>query len=86
MFLGEAFESVSKNLESDPTIYEEAMADSDSSYWVKAMEIEMESMHSNQVWELVEPPPILNLLAVSGSIRGKEDRMGRWKLQDKAGG
>ena len=53
MFLGEAFEAVSENLESDPTSYEEAMADSDSSHWVKAMKIEMESLDSNQVWELV---------------------------------
>ena len=53
MFLGEA---VSENLESDPTNYEEAMADSDSSHWVKSMKTEMESMDSNQVWELVEPP------------------------------
>ena len=56
MFLREAFESVSKNLESDPTSYEEAMADSDSRHWVKVMKIEIESMYSNQVWELVEPP------------------------------
>ena len=49
MFLGEAFEAVSKNLESDPTSYEEAIADSDSSYWVKALKTEMESMESNQV-------------------------------------
>ena len=32
MFLGKAFEAVSKNLESDPTSYEEAMTDSDSSH------------------------------------------------------
>ena len=32
MFLGEAFEAVSENLESNPTSYEEAMADSDSSH------------------------------------------------------
>ena len=56
MFLGEAFEVVFENLESDPTSYQEAMADSDSSHWVKAMKTEMESMDSNQVWELVEPP------------------------------
>ena len=49
MFLGEAFQAVSENLESDPTSYEEAMADSDSSHWVKAMKIEMESIDSNQV-------------------------------------
>ena len=56
MFLGEDFEAVSKNLESDLTSYEEAMVDSDSSHWVKAMKTEIESMDSNQVWELVEPP------------------------------
>ena len=55
MFLGETFEAVSNNLEYDSTSYEEAMADSDSSHWVKAMKTEMESMDSNQVWELVEP-------------------------------
>ena len=52
MFLGEAFETVSENLEFDPASYEEAMADNDSSHWVKAMKIEMESMDSNQVWGL----------------------------------
>ena len=52
MFLGEAFEAVFENSESDLTSYEEAMADSDSSNWVKAMKIEMESMDSNQVWDL----------------------------------
>ena len=56
MFLGDAFEAVSQNLESDPTSYEEAMADSDSSHWVKAMKTEMEFMDSNKVWELVELP------------------------------
>ena len=55
MFLGKAFEAVSENLESDPTSYEEAMKDSDSNHWVKAMKVEMESMDSNQVWELVKP-------------------------------
>ena len=56
MFLGEVIEAVSENLEFDPTIYEEAMADSDFSHWVKAMKTEMEFIDSNQVWELVEPP------------------------------
>ena len=37
MFLGEAFEAVSENSESDPTSYEEAMTDSDSGHWVKAI-------------------------------------------------
>ena len=44
MFLGEAFEAVSESSESDPTSYEEAMADSDSSHWVKAIKSKLESM------------------------------------------
>ena len=32
MFLGEAFEAVSEKSESDPTSYEEAIADNDSSH------------------------------------------------------
>ena len=47
MSLGEAFEAVSENLEFYPTSYEEAMADSDSSHLVKAINMEMESMDSN---------------------------------------
>ena len=49
MFLGEAYEAVSESSESDPTGYEEAMADSDSSHWAKAIKVEMESMHFNKV-------------------------------------
>ena len=56
MFLGEAFQAVSIEFESDPAIYEEAMANVDSAHWVKAMKAELESMDSNQVWDLVEAP------------------------------
>ena len=30
------------------------MADVDSAHWVKAMKVELESIDSNQVWDLVE--------------------------------
>ena len=76
MFLGEAFEVVSKNLESDPTSYEEAMADSDSSHWAKAMKIEMEFMDSNQVWELVEPPANIKPIGCKW-VRSEERRVGK---------
>ena len=56
MFLGEPFEAVSENLESNHNRYKEAMANSDSSHWVKAMKTEMESIDSNKVWDFVEPP------------------------------
>ena len=56
MFLGKVFEAISIESESDPATYKEAMADVDSAHWVKAMKSEMESMDSNQVWDLVEVP------------------------------
>ena len=40
----------------DPTTYEEALYDKDSSRWLDAMKIKMDSMYANQVWTLVDPP------------------------------
>ena len=40
----------------DPTTYEEALLDKDSSRWLEAMRTEMDSMYANQVWSLVDPP------------------------------
>ena len=40
----------------DPTAYEEALCDKDSSNWLEAMRTEMDSMYANQVWTLVDPP------------------------------
>src|ERR1700734_3289477 len=57
MYLGEVFEAVSETRIDDPTRYEEAVTDVDSCLWKTAMKAEMESMYSNQVWELVDLPP-----------------------------
>ena len=38
----------------DPLTYCSAMDDSDKNEWLKAMDLEMESMYSNSVWELVD--------------------------------
>jgi len=40
----------------DPTTYEEGISNIDSKRWLEAMQEEMESMYSNQVWTLVDPP------------------------------
>ena len=40
----------------DPTSLKEALASSDKTKWVNAMEKEMESLHVNEVWDLVELP------------------------------
>ena len=40
----------------DPKSWKEAMASTDKEKWVVAMEKEMESLHANEVWNLVELP------------------------------
>ena len=41
--------------DSDPLTYSEAVHDSNSKKWREAMDSEMQSMHQNQVWYLVDP-------------------------------
>jgi hypothetical protein len=41
-------------MEGDPTSYEEAMRSPHSSKWLEAMEDEIKSMSSNDVWDLEE--------------------------------
>ena len=47
--LGETYEAISEETETDPYTYEEAMNDIDAHHWVKAMKFELDSMYSNQV-------------------------------------
>jgi hypothetical protein len=56
MFLGESFDKVPDEHETDPCNYNEAIQNKDADFEQKAMISEMESMYSNQVWDLVEPP------------------------------
>ena len=43
------------NHKDDPTSYEGAISDIDSKKWLEAMDLEMNSMRTNQVWTLVDP-------------------------------
>ena len=54
--LEESSDLISENQDPDPWTYNEALQDKDAESWQKAMISEMESMDSNHVWELVEPP------------------------------
>ncbi|KAA0040928.1 gag/pol protein [Cucumis melo var. makuwa] len=40
----------------DPLTFKQAMNDVDSYQWIKAMDLEMESMYSNSIWTLVDQP------------------------------
>ncbi|PHT29747.1 hypothetical protein CQW23_30665 [Capsicum baccatum] len=44
-------------LENEPQIFKEAMSSSDSSFWKKAVNNEIDSILSNHTWELVDLPP-----------------------------
>ena len=46
----------------DPSSVAEAKSIPDKAKWKKAIETEMESLHSSEVWELVEPPPNRNIV------------------------
>ena len=54
--LGESFDRIPDELDTDPCNYDEALKDKDTELWQKAMKSEMQSMYSNQVWDLMEPP------------------------------
>jgi len=45
------------NIEADPQTFEEAMKDRDEAFWKEALNDEMESLMSNNTWELVDLPP-----------------------------
>ncbi|RVW18790.1 Retrovirus-related Pol polyprotein from transposon TNT 1-94 [Vitis vinifera] len=52
----EAFDRIPEEVNTEPVCYDDALQDKDADKWLVAMKSEMESMYSNQVWELVEPP------------------------------
>lgn len=41
----------------EPENYQQAIKDLEANHWLEAMNTEMQSMHDNQVWELVDLPP-----------------------------
>ena len=55
--LGESSDSLPDEQGTDPRSYDEALQDTDAALWQTAMESEIGSMYSNQVWDLVDPPP-----------------------------
>ncbi|KAL2505491.1 cysteine-rich RLK (RECEPTOR-like protein kinase) 8 [Abeliophyllum distichum] len=54
LFVGESKQTIFTEQVDDPNSYKEAINDVDADLWRLAMNTEMESMYSNQVWELVD--------------------------------
>ena len=58
--------------ENDPETFSQALSCKESDLWYNAMKDELDSMKSNEVWDLVELPQGRRPLDVNGSIRPKE--------------
>ena len=64
--MGETYEAIPEEAKSDPYTYEEEMNDIDAHHWIKAMKSELDSMYSNQVWDLVKAPNEIKLIGCDG--------------------
>ncbi|KAA0033235.1 gag/pol protein [Cucumis melo var. makuwa] len=61
----------------DPLSYKQAMNDVDKDQWVKAMDLEMESMYFNSVWELVDLPEGVKPIGCKLIYKRKRDSVGK---------
>ena len=68
----EVYVSEKNQIEGDPTSFEEAMRSVYSFEWQEAMEVEMNSMNTNDVWDLEEIP---NGAKIVGCEKGLQDKM-----------
>nr|GEY32018.1 hypothetical protein [Tanacetum cinerariifolium] len=53
----------------EPANYKAALLDPESEKWINAMNVEMQSMKDNKVWELVDIPPNGKPLVISGASK-----------------
>ncbi|KAA0040688.1 gag/pol protein [Cucumis melo var. makuwa] len=61
----------------DPLTYKQAMNDVDCDQWIKAMDVEMESMYSNCVWTLVDQPSEVRPISCKWIYKRKRDQDGK---------
>ena len=52
--IGDALVAISDNHKDDSLTLSDTMKDLDSKAWQQAMDLEIDSMYSNQVWELLD--------------------------------
>ena len=71
-------------MEGDPTLFEEAMRSAHSSKWQEAMEAEINSKNTNDVWDLEEIPNGAKIVGCKRVYNTKRDSKGnikRYKAQ-----
>ncbi|KAA0055030.1 retrotransposon protein, putative, Ty1-copia subclass [Cucumis melo var. makuwa] len=61
----------------DPLSYKQAMNDVNKNLWVKAMNLEMESMYFNSIWQLVDLPEGVKPIGCKWIYKRKKDSAGK---------
>ncbi|TYK26848.1 gag/pol protein [Cucumis melo var. makuwa] len=61
----------------DPLSYKQATNDVDKDQWVKAMDLKMESMYFNSMWELVDLPEGVKPIGCKWIYKRKKDSAGK---------
>ena len=62
--------------ENDPKTFSQAMSSKESNSWYSAMKEEMNSMTSNQFWDLVEFPNGVKAVGCKCVLKTKNDSLG----------
>ncbi|GJW60276.1 zinc finger, CCHC-type containing protein [Tanacetum coccineum] len=62
----------------EPANYKAALLDPESDKWLNAMNVEMQSMRDNKVWELVDLPPNGKIVGTNGSLKRRPTWMERY--------
>ena len=60
----------------EPTTYKESLNSSEFDKWLIAMKSEMDSMYTNQVWSLVDPPEGIKPIGCKWILKKKTDMEG----------
>ena len=63
-------------IDDEPNTYEEAIPDIDFDKWNKAKRIEMDAMHVNQVWTLMDQPDRIKPVGYKWILKKKFDMDG----------
>lgn len=63
-------------VDNDPLSFSQAISSTDSNLWMNAMKDEMDSMASNQVWDLVELPDGIKTIGCKWVFKTKRDSLG----------
>ena len=61
----------------EPKTVQKVLSSSVSDEWMKAMNDEMESMRTNQVWDLVDLPSGRKAIGTNGFLKSNARRMGQ---------